>query len=170
MQNISDESFIRLIAVMERYLPLGAKFKIAFKAVLFETAYDKGARILSSGQVQQTIWFMLSGLAREIRLDSQTFMEKSSWFWLAGSFLFTSPGFFSHEPSEKTIELLESSELVWISFADWDHLKEQFSEARLMTEKSAPLMKRPGCIIPMNWRIGQLRKGTWRIRERWKIC
>ncbi|WP_131593499.1 Crp/Fnr family transcriptional regulator [Pedobacter psychroterrae] len=120
---------------MEGYVKLGVKFKLALRSVLHETSYKKGARILSSGSVQHNIWFLLDGLAREIRVHPDTFEENTVWFWFSGSFLFSTPGLFNRVPSESTIELLEDCRVVLISYQDWARLKEVFGENELVTEK-----------------------------------
>ena len=135
MGPISDESFLVLINFMESYAKLGVKFKLALRSVLQETTYKKGVRILSAGSVQHNIWFLLKGLAREIRVNPDTFEENTVWFWFAGSFLFSTPGLFNRVPSESTIELLEDCRVVLISYQDWARLKEAFEENELVTEK-----------------------------------
>ena len=135
MQPISDGSFHELIRVMEGYRPLSIKFKTALKLVLFEEAYQKGARVLVVGQTQQRFWFMLSGLARENKVDGITFKVRTKWFWVKYDFVFTTPGFFSQEPSEREIEVLDDSVMIWFSYGNWKILRERFGEAELITEK-----------------------------------
>lgn len=135
MQPISDESFFALIAYLDGYLNLSVKFKLALRSVLLETSYKKGARILNAGSMQHSLWFLLEGLAREVRVHPDTFEEHSVWFWFARSFLFTTPGFFSRVPSESTMELLEDCKVVLLSYQDWAQLKDAFDENELVTEK-----------------------------------
>lgn len=135
MKSISEESFAVLIGVMEQFFQLSPKFKLDLKGRLLETTYKKGARILNAGSKQQMVWFMLEGLAREIRVNSETFEEKTIWFWSGLSFLYTTPGFFNREASESTIELMEDCHVVMISYDDWAELKHNFEETEMVTEK-----------------------------------
>ncbi|WP_152542464.1 Crp/Fnr family transcriptional regulator [Pedobacter sp. V48] len=135
MQPISNASFITLAEIMERFLNLSVKFRLALRAVLFETTYKKGARILNAGSTQQSLWFLLHGLAREIRVHPDTFIENTAWFWLDHSFLYTTPGLFSREPSENTIELSEECKVILMSYDDLAKLKETHCETELIIER-----------------------------------
>ena len=135
MNPISDESFHRLIQILESFLVLNHQFKTMLRSRLRETLYKKGSRILSFHEKQDIIWFMLEGLAREIRVNAETFEEKTTWFWSENSILYTTPGFFSQTPSVCTIELLKDSKMVLLSYQDWIALKEEFKETEVITEK-----------------------------------
>lgn len=135
MRPICDASFHLLISKMELFLVLSTRFKSLLRPMLFETGYDKGVRILNFGQRQEMVWFMLSGLAREIAVDRMSFKEHTLWFFMAFSFLYTTPGFFSQEPSEQVIEVLQDSHMILISYENWSKLKELFAETNLVTEK-----------------------------------
>lgn len=132
---ISDEAFHALLKIVESVMSLSVKFKLALRSMLYETIFERDSRILQSGRVQDTVWLLLSGLAREIRLDEHSFKERTSWFWLAGDFLCASPGFFSRDASERTIEILERSRVVLISYQTWHLLMQSFGESELLTEK-----------------------------------
>lgn len=135
MNPISDASFHKLIQILETYFVLNHMFKTMLRSRLQETAYKKGSRILNFHEKQRIVWFMLEGLAREIRINAETFEEKTMWFWSEMSFLYTTPGFFSQQPSECTIEVLVDCKMVLMSYQDWTALKEEFKETELITEK-----------------------------------
>lgn len=135
MNPISNESFHKLIHILEIYLVVSHQFKAALRSRLQETAYKKGSRILNFHEKQQIVWFMLEGLAREIRVNTETFEEKTMWFWSEMSFLYTTPGFFSQQPSECTIEILRDCRMVLMSYQDWTLLKGEFKETEIITEK-----------------------------------
>lgn len=132
---ISNDAFHLVIKQIERVMPLSTKFKLALRSVLLETVYEKDSRILQSGRVQDKVWLLISGLAREVKLDEQSLKERTSWFWLEGDFISTSPGFFSQDPSGETIEILESSTVVLISYQSWRGLMGSFPETEVLTEK-----------------------------------
>lgn len=135
MNPISDESFHRLIQILETFFVLNHKFKASLRSRLQETTYKKGSRILNFHEKQEIVWFMLEGLAREIRVNAETFEEKTIWFWSEMSFLYTTPGFFSQTLSVCTIELLKDCKMVLMSYQDWTALKKEFKETEVITEK-----------------------------------
>ena len=135
IQPASDASFAILKETMERFFPLSVKLKLALRPLLFETCYKKGARILNVSSLQHNLWFVLDGLAREIRVHPDTFNENTAWFWSSHSFLYTTPGFFSRAPSESTIELLEDCKMLLISYADLTNLKGGHEETELLIER-----------------------------------
>ncbi|WP_222537060.1 hypothetical protein [Pedobacter polysacchareus] len=135
MNPVTDESFDHLIRILEQYHTLNYSFRTMLRSKLQETTYKKGSRILNFHEKQKIAWFMLEGLAREIRVNGETFEEKTMWFWSETSFLYTTPGFFSQQPSECTIEILKDSRMLLISYQDWTDLKEGFKETEFITEK-----------------------------------
>lgn len=134
MMPISDSSFEQLIKILADFISLSVKFKLALRSVLFETTYYPEARILHARETQSMVWFMLDGLAREIRVDGLTFSERTTWFWFPFSFLYTTPGFFSQQSSESTIEVLRDCNMVLMSYENWFRLKGLFKEAEQVTE------------------------------------
>lgn len=135
MKPINDLAFQKLIEVMERYYQLSLEFKNALKLVLYEVEHPRGRRILNAMQVQRNMWFLLSGLIREVYLDQENFREYTSWFWFPNSCVCTEPGLFSQEASESAVEVIEDSRLISISYQDWDMLKARFPEVSLLSEK-----------------------------------
>ncbi len=118
MNPISDDSFHKLTQILETYLLLNHKFKTLLRSRLLETSYKKGSRILNFHEKQRYVWFMLEGFAREIRVNRETFEEKTTWFWSEMNFLYTTPGFFSQQPSECTIEVIKECKMVLMSYQD----------------------------------------------------
>jgi len=139
MRPVSDELFMHLMAMLEAVLParvsLSGEFKQMLRSMLFEGNYKRGSRILNFKQKQHMAWFMLEGMAREIVINPLTFEEHTVWFWFAGSFLYTSPGFFSQQESLSTIEIVQDCKTVWISYPDWVELKKAFPQMETLTEQ-----------------------------------
>jgi hypothetical protein len=134
IQPISDESFNTLIGVMEKFLVLSFKFKTTLRSMLFETTFPRNKRILNFSQLQEIVWFMLDGLAMEIREDEYSLNEKTSWFWLLFDFMYTDPGFFSQQNSTRAIHIMEASKVVLISYRNWKVLHDTFEETNEITE------------------------------------
>ncbi|NQX38435.1 cAMP-binding domain of CRP or a regulatory subunit of cAMP-dependent protein kinases [Pedobacter steynii] len=134
MKAISDEAFHILIEQMELFMVLSTRFKTLLRPMLFEMVYHKGARILNFRQRQEMVWFMLDGLAREIRVNEWSFKERTIWFWFPFSFVYTTPGFFSQQPSQSTIELLKDCRMIMVSYDNWQRLKRMFGDTEKVTE------------------------------------
>jgi hypothetical protein len=134
MKAISNESFTELLRVLETFMALSFSVKMALKEVLYERTYEKDARILNFGDTQQVVWFLMEGLLREIRMNQKTLKEKTSWFWPAGNFSYTDPGFFSQQPSERAIEASQPCKVIFISYPDWSALKSELEEIEVITE------------------------------------
>lgn len=132
---VSDIAFDRLLKVLETVMVLSVQFKLELRKVLYETSYEKDARILNFGGTQRMVWFMLSGLLREIRINKITLKEKTSWYWLPGSFVYTDPGYFGQQPSLRAIQAEVDCELILMSYEDWLVLKAAFVEVELITER-----------------------------------
>ena len=139
MRPVSDELFMHLMAMLEAVLPAGLNLSVEFKQLLrpmlFEGDYKRGRRILNFKQKQRMAWFMLEGMAREIVINPLTFEEHTVWFWFPGSFLYTSPGFFSQQVSLSTIEIVQDCITVCISHQDWLELKTAFPQMEVLTER-----------------------------------
>jgi len=131
---ISEGSFLQVLKVMEAVMMLSFQFKRSLRNVLYETSYKRGERILNFGETQPVAWFMLSGLLREIRMSKVTLKEKTGWYWLPDSFVYTDPGFFSQEPSVRAVEAEVGCDLVMITYADWLALKAKFQEVETIME------------------------------------
>lgn len=134
---VSDQSFQVLMGIMEQIFPLSKEFKEALRLVLFETTYKKGSTVLATGAKQQRVMFLLDGLFREISVnkDSDTFAQKTTWFWFNFAFIYTIPGFFDQEPAQVNIKATRNSNVIFINYDDWKSLKDNFSETDKVTEK-----------------------------------
>lgn len=131
---ISNEAFGQLLKVMEAIMMLSFQFKLALRTVLYETSYNRDARVLNYGETQQVAWFLLEGLLREIRMSKVLLQEKTSWYWPPETFVYTDPGFFSQQPSVRAVEAAVDCKVVLISYTDWLALKAEFSEVETITE------------------------------------
>ena len=120
---------------MEKFKPLSIEFKRELKAILYETEYLKGSRILNCRELQNTVWLMLAGLAKESYSNPLTLKEKTTWFWFKNNFMYTVPGFFDQQPAESAIELLTDCKVIFINYDDFTKLKKDFGEAEKLSEK-----------------------------------
>ena len=135
VQPITHDALESLSKELQNFLEFSDGFLSSLRAVMFEISYKKGARILNFLQTQQMVWFMISGIAREIMVDPASYDERTSWFWMEKDFIFANPGFFNREPSQRTIEVLENCRMAFIHYEDWKMLHDKFAETDLLTEK-----------------------------------
>lgn len=134
MRPISDTSFNHVIRILQKFIFISVRFKSLLRPMLLEKVYDPDVRILHFKETQELLWFMLDGLAREIRVDVNSRSERTIWFWFPFSFIYTTPGFFNQNASNSTIEILKESLMVYISYDNWFKLKRLFKEADKVTE------------------------------------
>ncbi|WP_256006818.1 Crp/Fnr family transcriptional regulator [Pedobacter deserti] len=135
MKSISHSAFQIVLVFIERFFEVNSNFRISLRSALIEVEYAKGVRVLNYQQTQHRIWFLLKGLAREVQVDEMTLAEYTSWFWQEGTLVCVEPGFFSQEPSDKAIEILEDSVLVFLDYQDWLRLKHEFPDIEQTVER-----------------------------------
>lgn len=134
MNPISDFAFDLLINKLQTFHAIDAHYVSLLRPLVKEVSYTKGVRILNFHQRQDVVWFMFSGLVREIRVNGNTLKEKTTWFWGPKSFIYTTPGFFSQELSENTVEVLQDCHLACISHEHLYQLRTELMEAEKITE------------------------------------
>lgn len=134
MNSISDFAFDLLINKLQTFHPINAHYISLLRPMMMEVFYTKGVRILNFHQRQDLIWFVISGLVREIFVNGNTLKEKTTWFWGPKSFIYTTPGFFSQELSENTVEVLQDCHLACISHEHLHLLRTELTEAEKITE------------------------------------
>ena len=81
---------------------------------LTEVSYPKGFRVLESGKVEKNIFFIKQGIVRAY--TSVDGKEITFWVGKEGATLVSMKGYVNDEPGYETMELMEDSEAVLISF------------------------------------------------------
>ncbi|SHE46504.1 Crp/Fnr family transcriptional regulator [Pedobacter caeni] len=127
--------FNQMIEVMQRFYPISSALILQLSQVIHFIDYRAGYTILNYKEIQKFIWFQLKGTSAEMTRDIVNSGEFASWFWFVGDFIYTTPGFFSQQPSESAIVILEDSSFIYISIEDFTALKRQFLEAESLIEK-----------------------------------
>ena len=82
--------------------------------------------LLRPGQVARRVYFLETGLVRGYTLLHGR--EISSWFMQAGDFVISILSFFTQQPSEETLELLEPARVHSITYDQLQHLYHEFPE------------------------------------------
>ena len=124
-----------LIERLSGFYPLSTGFTQALRPMLSLVELKRGRVLVDRGKRQQMVWLLCRGHAKEVSASEVQVKGRASWFWFAGDFLFSYPGFFSQEPAIASIELVEDSVLLEISYVDFMALREGFAEVPLLVEK-----------------------------------
>ena len=143
--DISDDFFLQIINEIEKYLQISTTFKIELHKILHVVHYKKGTKIQNNNQIPDQLWFLISGIAKEIAVNQTTLEEWVTWFWYPKDFLYTEPGLFNKVPADAHIELITDAWLIHISYSDCIALRETFHETseliKVMRGKQAALRK-----------------------------
>lgn len=128
------EYFGQLLQVLDRLCPISGVFEKALKPLIIQKEVGTVKNMLREGEVQQQIWFVVSGLVREISSSADTVSGRTSWFWYEGDFVFAHPGFFAGLPSLVEIEAYPGTVLLELSRLDLALLIQNFQEGSLLIE------------------------------------
>jgi len=134
---LEQTAFLHLLVTLTSFsgrpgFAVGFMEALREKVVLRKLA--RGTVLLERGKRQQVVWFVHSGTVKELSASGDG-GERVSWFWFASDFVFSFPGFFAQEPALSSMELVEDSVLLELSFAGLMELKEEFGELGLLVEK-----------------------------------
>jgi CRP-like cAMP-binding protein len=128
------EYFGQLLQVLDCLCPISGEFEKTLKPLVVQREIATVKNMLREGEVQQKIWFVVSGLVREISPSADTVTGRTSWFWYEGDFVFAHPGFFAGLPSLVEIEAYAGTVLLELSRMDLALLIQNFQEGPLLIE------------------------------------
>jgi CRP-like cAMP-binding protein len=127
-----------LIQTLNFIAPLSAALDRRFRDTLVHETYPKRHLLLREGQVSNKIYFINSGFARAFYLTREG-KECTSWFMGKGELMISVYSFYTQQPAVENIELLESSELLSLTWSQLQGIYADFPEynytGRLVTEK-----------------------------------
>jgi CRP-like cAMP-binding protein len=133
-----------LVGVIKEMGTISQEAEIALRDMIKQNSYEKGHILLNAGRVCQKIWFIDQGAARVCYLVDGK--EVTDWIGLENDFILSIPSFFTQEPSFKTIELLENSQISWITHPDLEQLYTRFHDlehmGRMMSNYALMLMSK----------------------------
>ncbi|MBC8986682.1 Crp/Fnr family transcriptional regulator [Pedobacter sp. N36a] len=131
---ISNSVFTLLLERLASFYPLSAGLVNALRPFLKEHDGHKGEILLQKGKKGDQVWFICEGHAREIGVDLENGNEMTSWFWFKEDFIFAYPGFFSQQPAESAVELIEECRLIEMDYEDFIILRDTFPEVWPLVE------------------------------------
>jgi len=139
---IEQQTFDYLMHKLDYLAPIPSSFKENLKLVLSEEYTKAGTHILNNREIQKKIWLIISGTAREYTTQEGSKYEHTKWFWFENDIVYTEPGFFTQQPAQSYIEILEDSHLVYIDFQNFQSLKKAYPELELLLEQIREHSKR----------------------------
>ena len=127
-----------LLQTLNFIQPLSGKHQQRFAECLEEAHYPKKHILLQPGQTCRKIYFIISGLARAWYLTDKQ-KECTTWFMRAGDLMISVYSFYTQQPAAETIELLEDSTLLSLTWSQVQAIYADFPEfnfiGRILTEK-----------------------------------
>lgn len=118
--------------------PLSGKLQQRFAECLEEAHYPKKHILLQPGQTCRKIYFIVEGLARAWYLTDKQ-KECTTWFMREGDMMISVYSFYTQQPASETIEVLEDSTILSLSWAQVQGIYADFPEfnfiGRILTEK-----------------------------------
>lgn len=132
MLNQSDLE--QLVTRLESFMLLSTSFKLALKTGLESKQFKSGTILTKYGDIPNYVWFILDGIAEESWIDTESRQHSPNWFWTRNDFVFTSPGFFSQQPSSGTILIRRDARLIPIPQSEFIQSHQQYRETQKLTE------------------------------------
>ncbi|WP_035566301.1 Crp/Fnr family transcriptional regulator [Hymenobacter sp. IS2118] len=123
----------QLIAFLNELQPLSSPLQEAILAATVRTRLPAHHLLLKPGQVARQVYFLESGLVRGYTLLHGR--EISSWFMQQGDFVISILSFFTQQPSEEYLELLETGTVYAIHFDELQRLYREFPEFNFIGRK-----------------------------------
>jgi CRP/FNR family transcriptional regulator, anaerobic regulatory protein len=132
-----------LVSSLAGIMPVDAHLRSAFQEKLKIVRIPKGRLLLSEGELCDKLWFIQSGLVRGYHLlhdGRSNFQDVTDWFASEHDFFYTAESFLNQVPSRESIEVLESSTLIYITRIDLFEFYSQYPGVccigRFIAEKS----------------------------------
>lgn len=130
---LSDLHYQHLLDRMLYFHAISPGFIRLMKPLLGVINKQKGEILLSARQKPARVWYILKGFIKEVTYDSG--IQRTSWFWGDGDFVYAYPGFFSQGIAVNDIEVIDDAVLIEISYEKFMELRNGFDEVPLLVEK-----------------------------------
>lgn len=127
-----------VITLFEGIHPVSPELRAAIIKNTQWRQFKRKHRLLDTGKVQQSIYFIMQGAIRSFYLDSHG-KESTSWLLFEGDLAISVYSFFGRQPSFEVLETLEDTSLLVLSYDALMRLYGQFPEfnyiGRMLTER-----------------------------------
>lgn len=125
-----------LFSLFNSIHPLPQDFWTELKDLVQGNKYGKRTILLKEGDVCNDIYFLISGFARAYHFKDGEYI--TSWFMKDGDVIISVQSFLKQEKSLETIELLEDSEVMSLSYTSLQYLYRKYPDfnfvGRVLTE------------------------------------
>jgi CRP/FNR family transcriptional regulator, anaerobic regulatory protein len=120
----------RLLTMLSAIEPLSVAFQDALKKRSVILSWPKGHMLLNASKTSDTAYFVGSGFAMTYRyIEGKKHIEE---FYPEGKIVISPSSFFQQVPSKESIELLQQSEVIHISYDSVMWLLQNFPEAQVI--------------------------------------
>jgi CRP-like cAMP-binding protein len=118
---MNADQFLRTLSFIA---PLSERLQAQFAKFIISETFPKKHQLLREGQIAKRIYFINHGFARAYYY-TQDGRENTSWFMGKGDFMISVYSYFTQQPASESIELLEKSELLSMT---WDQLNSIYAD------------------------------------------
>lgn len=120
----------RLFEVLSEMHPLSEAFKGALERELIPMSRPKNFMLLEEPRIAEFAYFLVKGFAMAYHyVDGRRVVTE---FWKSGQILVAPLSFFSQKPSTESIQLMDDSELLCISYSSVERLLVIYQEAHII--------------------------------------
>lgn len=126
----TDLIFDELLGKISSFQQITPRFTQKLKPLLSIRHMARGELLVKAGYRTTHLWFMYEGFAKEVGHDEE--IERTSWFYFEGDFIYAYPSIFSQLPAFRDIEIITNSTIVEISNKDLVRLRQEFDELNLI--------------------------------------
>ena len=107
-----------MLEVIRQVSPLLPETISDLEKIIHFAFFKHNSEVLKIGQVAQGMYFINKGLARVYYQHKD--LDVTDYFAIDGQFIGAVPSLFTRQPSRKAIQLIEDSELSFVSLTDFE--------------------------------------------------
>lgn len=152
-----------LLEYLNSIYPLSESLREHLSNILKEKHIQKREFLLKEGNISRNIYYIQKGLLRAFYLNNQG--QVSSWFMKEGDIIVSILSFYQQVPSFESIQAIENTELLYISFKELENVYRTFIEfnyiGRELTIKY---------LIFWAWQLYSIRNQTATQRYHWLMA
>lgn len=132
LSKINLEAFVE--AISKIHVP-NHEERLRIQSMLSLKQFQQGSYLLNVGDYSSKLWFLAKGFAKEVTSHAESGISRATWFWFAGDFVFSSPSFFSRQPSLTAIQAITDCEVFELSYFDLTRLRLSSADIDLSVER-----------------------------------
>lgn len=126
-----------IISFLNSIFPLSRGVQQYLSSCLLSKDFNKKQLLLKRGSIAKEIYFIESGFVRSFYMSREK--EITAWFMKEGDVVISVESFFRQVASQESIQAIEDTTVVYISYSDLMYMYNHFPEfnfiGRVLTEK-----------------------------------